>query len=101
MGVIPQPAAEWVAQQPALCSWPEDRVGPFRLLVRDRDATFTAAFDAVSRPRERSSRVTEPRQRSVPADHWATSGCWKLASQQRLSPTGADSNAAMSNDVIV
>jgi putative transposase len=36
LGVTPHPAAEWVTQ-----------VGQFRFLVRDRDARFTAAFDAV------------------------------------------------------
>ncbi len=48
LGVTAYPAGEWVAQQARnLFIEFDDRVERFRLLLRDRDTKFTAAFNAV------------------------------------------------------
>jgi putative transposase len=64
LGVTPHPVGHWVAQQARnLLIAVGDDLGQFRFVIRDRDAKFTAVFDAVFAAEAIKVLITQVRRR--------------------------------------
>ncbi len=74
-GCTAHPDAEWVTQQARQVAWTfAERAEPVRVLIRDRDRTFTGGFDAVSRARTSASSGRRFRHRRRTGLQSASSG---------------------------
>ncbi len=70
LGITRHPSGPWVAQQARnLVMDMGERVAGFKLLIRDRDVKFTAAFDSVFT--DIGARVTKTPVRAPPANAFA------------------------------